>query len=60
MLKSIETKLPLLAAAFLSAAIARGQTVDEIFNKSRGEAQTKCNPLVLPNYPVGMWCRGVP
>ena len=24
------------------------------------EAQTTCNPLVLPNYPVGMWCRGVP
>ena len=24
------------------------------------EAKTTCNPLVLPNYPVGMWCRGVP
>ena len=23
-------------------------------------AETTCNPLVLPNYPVGMWCRGVP
>ena len=23
-------------------------------------AGTTCNPLVLPNYPVGMWCRGVP
>ena len=23
-------------------------------------AETTCNPLVQPNYPVEMWCRGVP
>lgn len=39
MLNSIETRAALLAAAILSAAIVRGQTVDEIFNMSRNDAQ---------------------
>ena len=39
MLKVHEIRESLLAAAILSAACARGQTVGEIFNKSRVEAQ---------------------